>query len=83
MVVGLCVVTVVGLGVVVVVVVVGTFVVRFAVVLEGVVIFCVVDGVVVLGDDCEVVGFVEDSVEGTAELVTVVDFSGFAGVKGE
>lgn len=83
MVVGLCVVTVVGLGVVVVVVVVGTFVVRLAVVLEGVVIFCVVDGVVVLGDDCEVVGFVEDSVEGTAELVTVVDFSGFAGVKGE
>lgn len=90
-VVGFCVVTVVGCGVVVVVfvvvvvvvVVVGAFVVGFSVVLEGVVIFCVVDVVVVLGDGCEVVGFVEDSVEGTAALVTVTGFSDFACVKGE
>lgn len=85
-VVGFCVVTVVGCGVVVVVVVVvvvGAFVVGFSVVLEGVVIFCVVAVVVVLGDGCEVVGFVEDSVEGTAALVTVTGFSDFAGVKGE
>lgn len=84
LVVGFCVVTVVGCGVVVVVVVVvGAFVVGFSVVLEGVVIFCVVDVVVVSGDGCEVVGFVEDSVEGTAALVTVTGFSVFAGVKGE
>lgn len=81
LVVGFCVVTVVGF-LVVTVVVVGAFVVDFAVVLEGVVTFCVVDVVVVLG--CEVVGFVEDSVEGTVvALVTATGFSVFAGVKGE
>lgn len=80
LVVGFCVVTVVGF-LVVTVVVVGAFVVSFAVVLEGVVTFCVVD-VVVLG--CEVVGFVEDSVEGiVVALVTATGFSVFAGVKGE
>lgn len=81
LVVGFCVVIVVGF-LVVIVVVVGVFVVGFVVVLEGVVIFCVVDVVVVLG--CEVVGFVEDLVEGiVVVLVIVIGFFVFVGVKGE